>query len=274
MKTLIIGKGFVGNALAEIMPDAIHISKYDVNYTISQHLEDFIVEHGVTTIINCSGYTGVPNVDACETNKESCYFYNVIVPHIIQKIAIRYDINMIHIGSGCIYDGYDKEYVETDIPNFGIFSDRSSFYSKTKHISEMVLESDNVAIVRLRIPFDWKSSKKNYIDKLLGYDKLIDFKNSKTDLRKLCQFIKQLSTDFKSGAFNAVHSKPLYTREFIKIINEYGYNNPSWELVGYTQIPIIANRSNCVLSNNKVVAYGFDFGDEETSLRIALEHRK
>lgn len=274
MKTLIIGKGFIGNALAEIMPDALHISKYDVYYTDSFALEEFVDEQSITKIINCSGYTGVPNVDACETNKESCYFYNVTVPHTIKKVAIKFEIPLIHIGSGCIYDGYEKDFDENDVPNFGIFSDRSSFYSKTKHISEMVLEADNVAIVRLRIPFDWQSSRKNYIDKLLRYDKLIDFKNSKTDLRKLCQFIKHLSNDFKSGIFNAVHSKPLYTREVIDIIKQYGYNNPKWELVGYNDIPIVTNRSNCVLSNEKVKAYGFDFGDEETALRNALENRK
>jgi dTDP-4-dehydrorhamnose reductase len=43
---------------------------------------------------------------------------------------------VIHIGSGCVYSGYDKIYSEEDTPDFGSDSYESSFYSKTKDAFE------------------------------------------------------------------------------------------------------------------------------------------
>jgi hypothetical protein len=55
---------------------------------------------------------------------------------------------------------------------------------------------------------------------------------------------------------------------------EYDLYNPNWKIVEYKDIPIKANRSNCVLSNKKVRSWGFDFGDEEVAIREALEKFK
>ena len=179
--------------------------------------------------------------------------------------------NFIHIGSGCIYDGYEKEYTEQDTPNFGIYSDKSSFYSKTKHISENILMQDSrTAIVRLRIPFDGVPGPKNYFTKMLAYDNLIDFRNSRTSITSLCAFINMLKSDFMPGIYNAVHSNPLTTSEVLAVMNYYGLNNPNWKTVEYKDIPIRANRSNCVLSTKKIEQCGLALGDELDAIKREL----
>jgi dTDP-4-dehydrorhamnose reductase len=274
MNVLILGKGFVGNALKKEMPDAFIVSKQELNYFDEMTLISYLCEKRIKLVINCSGYTGNPNVDACENDKENCYKQNVELVRSLQRSCVG--VKIIHVSSGCIYDGYEKVFTEEDIPNFGMFSDKSSFYSKTKHIAETIISKtlDDIAVVRLRIPFDYVSSRKNYFNKLLGYNNLIDFRNSKTDLRYLCRFIHKLADNFTPGIFNAVHSNALTTQQVLDIMVEYDLYNPDWKIVDYKDIPIKANRSNCVLSNQKARVWGFDFGDEEVAIREALKNFK
>mgnify|MGYP003640655885 CR=1 FL=1 len=250
MNVLILGKGYVGNHLEKYLseqwlPDnnIFFKSKKDLDYTNPEVLYNFCLSEDIDTVVNTSGYTGAPNVDGCEDNKDDCFYYNVNVPVVIEGICKSLDINFIHIGSGCIYGEYDKEYTEDDTPNFGVFEKHSSFYSKTKHISELILDTNFTNIIRIRMPIESKLTKKNLLTKLINYPNLIDFVNSKTDMVVLC--------------------------EVTDILKEYGIKNDDWKFVPYDELKIKCNRSNCVLSNQKAKDdFDFDFGAEEYYLRL------
>ena len=286
MNVLILGKGYIGFGLHNLF----HNNREDVNtffiqkrpdnnsdgciiqYDDEEILYEYCLEHEINTLINCSGYTGSPNVDGCEDNKEECFEANVKLPVMIERVCKSLDIDFIHMSSGCIYDGYDKVYTEEDTPDFGIFDSHSSFYSKTKHMAEMMLDKDFTCIVRLRMPMDRyyaKSSSKNIIKKLLNYDNIVDFANSKTDRERLSEFVDTIRLNFKAGIYNAVHSNALTTREVVKILKEYDLVNENWKFVPYESLPLKCNRSNCVLSNEKAKEdFDFDWGDEEHYLRV------
>ena len=276
MNVLILGKGYIGTYLQKYLnnlkPSNYNIffkSKKDLDYTDSEILYNFCLSEDIKTIVNASGYTGSPNVDSCEDNKNDCFFYNVNIPIIIESVSKSLDINFIHIGSGCIYDGYDKEYDEDDTPNFGIFDKESSFYSKTKHISELMLDSNFTNIIRIRMPIENKLSSKNLLTKLINYPNLIDFVNSKTDMLVLCEFIQTVIENFKAGIYNAVHSNPLGTEEVIDILREYNIKNKDWKFISYENLQLKCNRSNCILKNDKIKnEFNFDFGNEEHYLRL------
>ena len=277
MNVLILGKGYIGNHLEkhlQVTVDSgkynIHfVSKKDLHYGNSEELYQYCLNNEIETVVNTSGFTGSPNVDGCEENKEDCFYYNVKVPCIIEQVCKSLDIQFIHIGSGCIYEGYEKDYTEEETPNFGVFQHHSSFYSKTKHISELMLDTNFTNIIRIRMPIEQKHTPKNLITKLYKYPKLIDFANSKTDVHVLCDFIEVVMNNFKAGIYNAVHSKALTTREVVKILKEYGIVNDEWKFVPYDTLDIKCNRSNCVLSNQKATDdFNFDFGNEEYYLRL------
>ena len=283
MSTIILGKGYIGTHLKKYMgnPDKVWgnsypkykvelLSKKDLDYTDSEILYKYCLNNEIKTIINTSGYTGRPNVDGCEDNKEECFKYNVKIPIIIESVCKSLDINFIHIGSGCIYEGdLEKEFIEDDTPNFGLFESHSSFYSKTKHISELMLDTNFTNIIRIRMPIESKLTDKNLITKLYKYPNLIDFVNSKTDIRKLCEFISVVKDNFIAGIYNAVHDNALCTEEVIDILKEYDIENKEWKFVDYKKLDIKCNRSNCVLSNKKAKKdFDFDFGEEEYFLRL------
>ena len=138
MRIIILGKGYVGTNLFNELNEKYNVSifaKSELDYTDRWN---FIMEltntyDEETYVINCSGFTGRPNVDEGEHRKEECWKYNVVVPLELNKACKETGAEIIHITSGCIYSGYQKEWDENDTPNFGIYSDDASFYSKSKH---------------------------------------------------------------------------------------------------------------------------------------------
>jgi dTDP-4-dehydrorhamnose reductase len=265
MKTiLILGKGFIGNNLSSFFTDnnidhAIY-NKGMLDYTNPKTLDRFLKanEDKFFCIINTSGYTGSPNVDACEINKEDCWNFNVINPINIVKVANEHKLPVVHISSGCIYDGYDKVFTEEDKPNFGIFSDSSSFYSKCKHMCEILLDDTCVYILRIRIPFTHKNVSKNYFSKLLNYDNLIDEVNSVTSVTDLNNFIFRfvyLLKELPGGVYNVVNPQPVKASQVVEIMKTHGIENKNWNFIDTNKLGTKANRSNCVLSTEKIEHY-------------------
>ena len=282
MKILILGKGFISEYLVNYLNDTDHsvecYSRKELDYSNDVTLYNKIVDDtefgnafdkGYEVIINTAGFTGSPNVDECELRKAECFDLNVKLPKTIEGVCKASGINFINVSSGCIYTGYDKDYTEEDEPNFGMYNDESSFYSKTKHACELTLDNSFTNTIRIRMPITSKDDHKNLLCKLKKYDNIIDFKNSKTDVTKLCEFIKVVVENFKPGIYNAVHNNTLTTKEVTEIMTEYGLQNDNWEFVPYEDLPIKANRSNCVLDNSKAKRdFDFDFGDEEFYVRL------
>lgn len=272
---LILGKGYVGTHVASTLKGhqhrVLHVSRSEMDYHEPGILQACIKNKRVNVVINCSGYTGFPNVDACERleNQTICQQLNAHIPFLIENEVDQTDAKFIHVGSGCIYTGYDKQYTEEDEPNFGLSNSESSFYSQTKHMAEKLLNTDKTCVLRIRMPIDSLPSQKNYLSKLLKYDNLIDYVNSKTDLTMLGDLMSVIAEDFEPGIFNVVHDNPLTTREVLDIMESYNIVNKNWNIVDIDKLDIIAPRSNCVLSNSKVKRfYGFKPGPESYYIKL------
>lgn len=284
MKIIILGKGYVGTRLSECLStcyDVTHVSRCEVDYTSRVELFSFItsLNDKPGMIINTCGYTGRPNVDACEQNKEDTWNYNVIVPVNIQKVCKDLRIPMIHVSSGCIYDGYEKEFTEEDEPNFGLMSPDSSWYSKTKHACEMMLKDRPVYIFRVRMPFCATTSKRNILMKLLKYDNIIDMNNSMTCLEDLCGFVLYFMSDlFDSnkkhpyGIYNVVNPQPASTSQIVQMMKSHGLENENWKTIELDELYKLtaAKRSNCVLSDDKITSIGLKLPKTIDSLNRSL----
>ncbi len=257
---LILGDGYVGNNLFNHLSSkklSVQIkSSKDLNYHDIHTLGKFILNKGITAIINCSGFTGKPNIDEAEIKKELCWELNVLSPLRINHFCHNYGVNYLHISSGCIFDGYHKEWAESDTPNYGLFQNHSSFYSKSKHAFEMLSADLKGIILRVRMPFHHDSSNRNYITKIRNYDNLIDYQNSKTYIPDLCNFVENIFIKKPSfwknkEIYNVVNPQPLWTTEVCQIMKKYGFQNGNWKFVPITDLQITANRSNCILNGDK-----------------------
>ena len=276
MKIVILGKGYVGSALYACLKkpfseqdDSVNIySKQDLDYTDHRTLAD-VLSPG-TWVINTCGYTGRPNVDACEDNKEETWYYNVCVPGRIMATCRETKCNFVHVSSGCIYDGYDKEFTESDEPNFGLSSSESSWYSKTKHACEMSLAREPAHILRIRMPFCSTWSGRNVLTKLIKYDNVIDCINSMTNLEDFCAFISYYITQKQPtpGVYNVINPGRLPTSEIIYMLKKYDLTNPNWNSITLEELykTTKAKRSNCVLSDEKITNMNLQLPDVLSSL--------
>lgn len=283
-KVLVLGAGYVGTALynqstlSQFSDKTEYIlhSKKTLDYTNSAILNKFLFNNGITHVVNCSGFTGRPNVDQAETNKKECWELNVTIPLQVSKICKGLCIEYIHISSGCIFSGYKKEFTELDEPNFGVFND-SSFYSKTKHTFELL--NDYGCTIRVRMPFCGTTNERSYLHKILKYDNLINYVNSKTHTQSLVDFIVYfISSYYKTsdvGIINFVNPEPLDTREVTRIMTLFDTNNPNWKFVDMDDLKLAAPRSNCVLSMDKFKKLFPDFyvETEREALTIALNKK-
>ncbi|MBT5516822.1 sugar nucleotide-binding protein, partial [Candidatus Peregrinibacteria bacterium] len=143
MKILIFGKGYIGHKFTDFFGDKAVLS--DVRIENYSEVKAEIEKQMPDVVINCAGKTGRPNVDWCEDNKMETMASNVLAPLILARACEALDVYMVHIGSGCVYEGgFEKGFVEGDEPNFD-----GSFYSRTKAISESMLKE--FPVLQLRI---------------------------------------------------------------------------------------------------------------------------
>jgi dTDP-4-dehydrorhamnose reductase len=258
-KILILGGGYIGTHLENYLKpiyDCEILQSSNVNYQNKETLSKYILNKDVRLLINCSGFTGRPNVDEGEFKKEECWDLNVTSPLRINNLCNKLGVKYYHISSGCIYNGYSKHFTEIDKPNFGLF-DVSSFYSKSKHAFELLSKEMDNKIIRIRMPITPDDNPRNYLNKILKYDNLIEFKNSKTYIPDLCIFIDKLiqSDNLKptlgQDIYNVVNPKALWTSDLCQLMGSLGVRNHKWSFVDMQDLDIKAPRSNCVLSSEK-----------------------
>ena len=279
-KILILGYGYVGgylyNRLKQDKNNDVTIVKREfLDYTDSTKVEQWLKKEKdhYNYVINCSGFTGRPNVDEGEKKPKLCYELNTFTPLRISNLCKTYGINYIHISSGCIYTGYQKQFTEKDKPNFGLFNSESSTYSKSKHAFE--LGSDYGLIIRVRMPFCDQLRDRSYLTKILKYNNLINQVNSKIDIPQLLDFIEHILKGSyncrQKDIINFVHPNALATDKVTAIMEKKGLANPDWKWVQFEDLNCTANRSNCVMSVKKLKQiYEFNIWDEEVAIEAAL----
>ena len=281
MNILLLGKGYIGSYLAKKKTDhnIYHFSKKEFDYTNPTDFHNYLLNTTPDWIINATGYTGRPNVEGCEADKENCYYYNVTVPLILTKIANEANIPIIHIGSGCIYDGYKKLYTEQDLTNFGADCYNSSFYSKTKDAFEKLSAHFERYIFRIRIPFNGIPEPKNYLYKLLNYNNLISQQNSITNVDDLVSFVyKFISCCSESkppfGIYNVTNTGNIDAKTVTEILKENGLENPNWNFVSIEDANFKVGRSNCCLSTEKIEQLGLGLPTVKESVEKAIKEYK
>ena len=212
MILLIGSEGYIGRKIQE------ELSSFNLEYScfagfITSHDHALALVEGrkPDIIINAAGIVGIPNVDACEQNKNETLLGNVSLPVFLASVCEIYDIPLLHVSSGCIYTGYKKAFTEDDEPNFSFSSPPCSFYSGTKALAEKFLQGiKKKYILRLRVPFDEFDNERNYLTKIQKYDKLLNVENSITNLSDLVEAIVFFCRERPSfGTYNIVNTNPV-----------------------------------------------------------------
>lgn len=257
----------------------------DTSNTTFYDLEKWYEEAGypiIDSVINAAGYTGKPNVDACELDKESTIHGNIVWPQILTDWCMLNDITLGHVSSGCIYSGRRTDgepFTEEDEPNFSFVQNNCSFYSGTKAIAEKVVSKWNKNYIwRLRIPFEENNNSRNYISKMLKYDKLLQAENSISNKQEFVSACIQTIIDkVPYGIYNVTNTGYITTDLLVEKLKKTIAKDKNFTLINeeelyknYAKTP----RSNCVMSNSKLLSTGIKMSSVEDSLDYCLNNWK
>jgi dTDP-4-dehydrorhamnose reductase len=209
------------------------VSRAAADYTDPAVLRRLLRERRPEFLINAAGFTGKPNVDACEKARAETLFGNTVLPLRIAEACAESGIPWGHVSSGCIYQGSKGTdargdaigFREEDAPNFNFSSGACSFYSGTKAMAEehLLKEPSGIYIWRLRVPFDHQDGSRNYLSKLLRYKRLLNVRNS---LSHLGDFVASawatLQRRLPCGVYNLTNPGSVTTAEVVDLIREEG----------------------------------------------------
>ncbi|MFA6961130.1 MAG: sugar nucleotide-binding protein [Opitutaceae bacterium] len=284
---LLGGSGYVGQAYQTLLTQKgipfKNIRRAELDYADAAQLAAALKRDRPAFLINAAGYTGKPNVDACELHKTECLFGNAILPGRIAGACEAAGVPWGHVSSGCIFTGARPDgtgFTEDDTPNFTFRQNNCSFYSGTKALGEEVLAGrPNVFIWRLRIPFDHRESPRNYLTKLMRYDRLLEAANSISQLHEFA------ATTFACwekhipfGTYNVTNPGHVTTREVVDLILESGVHPKSYQFFN-DEAEFMAKaaktpRSNCVMSSAKLATAGITLTPVREAIRAALKNWK
>lgn len=313
MITLLGSSGYVGMHFVKHMKKLglkyTTVSLSEIDYRLTKNILNIIDIHKPDIIINAAGYTGKPNVDSCEYNKDKTILGNVIFPLRLAEICLSKGIILGNISSGCIFTGgkirengnmkviedfteYYKDsfnniennsligFKEEDTPNFSFDYNNCSFYSGTKALCEKELQNfPHVYQWRLRIPYSNINSPRNYITKLLMYDKVYQNINSISNIDEFANIcLLSLINKIPFGIYNIVNTGFIKTSDVINMIKEilrpdknFVYWNSNAE---FYNVNNRSARSNCLLDNGKIKSYNLGLSKVEDSVQMSLENWK
>jgi dTDP-4-dehydrorhamnose reductase len=313
MILLLGASGYIGEAFAKELQrrkkDFSSLARKQVDYTRFEPLLNFLKSKKPEFVVNAAGYTGKPNVDACEDAKADTLAGNTLLPQTIAHACAVAGIPWGHVSSGCIFSGakiiensrtkVEKDmtrpearalvekspekihgFTETDSPNFTFRDLPCSFYSGSKALGEeAILGAGQSYIWRLRIPFDEFDNARNYLSKVQRYSKVYDNVNSishRADFVRACLDLWEKRAPF--GIYNITNQGFVTTRQVIALIEKI--LKPKRQFIFwkddtefYTKAAKTP-RSNCVMDISKLLAARVKMRDVHEALEESLKNWK
>jgi dTDP-4-dehydrorhamnose reductase len=311
MIVLLGGTGYIGRQFAAFLREQglpfVAPSRSVMDYTRFDPLLEFLRQTKPDFLINAAGYTGKPNVDACEQNRADTLQGNSLFPATVAHVCATLGLPWGHVSSGCIFSGAKVEadgrarverdltqpplqswlrknrgafhgFTEEDEPNFSFRQGPCSFYSGSKALGEEAIRGVGQSYIwRLRIPFDQCDDARNYLSKLQNYPKVYDNVNSlshRGDFVAACLELWRRRASF--GTYNVTNPGFVTSRQVVEMIQRTLKPKRSFEFWSgdeeFYRLAAKTPRSNCILDVSKLLAAGVAMRPVEEALAEALRH--
>lgn len=292
--------GVFRRALARRGIEHVPLSRRELAYDRFGPLREALTRLRPRFVINAAGFTGKPNVDACENARGETLRGNVALPLTVAHACEATATPWGHVSSGCIYSGAKlggvvhpdllapetaalvasgvavEGFTEEDRPNFSFDAPPCSFYSGSKALAESVLAgAPRTYVWRMRLPFDEHHGPRNLLSKLLAYPMLYQNLNS---ISHLGQFVDACLDLWLGGApfgtYNLTNPGFVSTREIAALLEQHlvpgrvfrFFADDAAFYAGAARAP----RSNCVLDSSKALAAGAKLAPVREALEDAL----
>lgn len=270
MNVLLYGsKGWIGGQFAEILKqNNIDYnegkSRTDNELTLNDEIETINPTHVVSFIGRTHGkidnkiYTTIDYLEQ-EGKLLDNVRDNLFSPLLLADICSKKNIHYTYLGTGCIFKfdefhTYGKEengFTEDSLPNFF-----GSSYSIVKGFTDrlMKLYKDSVLNLRIRMPITGTKNPRNFITKIVNYEKICSVPNSMTVLPELLPYVLDMMCNKVTGTINLTNPGLISHNEILQMYKEIVDNNFTWN--NFTQEEqrkiLAADRSNNFLETTKL----------------------
>jgi 3,5-epimerase/4-reductase len=257
MKWLIYGhKGWIGSYIVDILNKqketvilgCARVNNYD---DVEKEIKETTPDRIITTTGRTSGgnFTTIDYLEQKGKLVENVRD-NLQGPLTLAKLSEKYGIHLTYMGTGCIFNGYPKSgYTEDDIPDFF-----GSSYSSVKGITDVLMKQYKTVLnVRIRMPITDDDNPKNFINKIMKYEKICNMANSMTVLPELLPIMIDMAVNKQTGTINLTNPGMISHNEILEMVQKYktDFVWKNFTLEEQAKI-LLSERSNNFLNTDKL----------------------
>ena len=291
MKVLIYGgNGWIGNQVVELLKPTHEVIKGNVRAEDYKELEEEIKRVNPTHVMSFIGrthgkigdkeYTTIDYLEQKGKIRENVRD-NLYSPLVLAIICSNLDIHFTYMGTGCIFE-YDEThpfglaqngFTEEDAPNFF-----GSSYSVVKGYTDklMHLFEDKVLNIRIRMPITSDYNSRNFITKIINYEKICSVPNSMTVLPELLPLMIDMADKRITGTINLTNPGLISHNEILEMYKEIVDKDFSWKnfTIQEQNEILAAGRSNNYLDTSRLEKLYPQVMNIKDAVRKCLEQMK
>jgi 3,5-epimerase/4-reductase len=291
MKVLIYGsKGWIGQqVLIELEKQNIEYIEGKVRAVNQQELINEINEVNPTHIISLIGRThgnqGDKNYTTIDYLQDSSKLFenvrdNLYSPIVLAIICEKLSIHFTYLGTGCLFE-YDENhpcgkeetgFTESDVPNFF-----GSHYSTVKGVTDRLMHLfENTLNLRIRMCLTPEHHWRNFITKLITYEKICSIPNSMTVLPELIPLMVDMAKNKVTGTVNLTNPGLITHNEILEMYKEIVDPDFTWNNMNLEEQTALlaAGRSNNYLDVSRLQELYPDVKNIKDSVRECLKNYK
>jgi len=236
MKFIVYGsKGWIGGQFVDLLKQKGILffegkSRVDNVEDLEQEITEIQPTHVISFIGRTHGKIGdkvYPTIDYLEEDGKLLENVrdNLYSPLILAHVCTMRNVHYTYLGTGCIFKfdddhPFEKEvngFHEASLPNF-----YGSSYSVVKGFTDrlMSLYKDTVLNLRIRMPITGKKNPRNFITKIVNYEKVCSVANSMTVLPELLPVVIDMMQKGVTGNMNLTNPGLITHNEILQMYKE------------------------------------------------------
>jgi dTDP-glucose 4,6-dehydratase len=270
MKVLVYGsKGWIGCQFIKILEKSNicfveGLSRVDSIGDLENEIKDIEPTNVISFIGRTHGKIGKKEYTTIDyLEQEGKLFENVrdnlFSPLVLGELCSKMKIHYTYLGTGCIFKfdeshPYGKEengFIESSLPNFF-----GSSYSIVKGFTDrfMTLYKDSVLNLRIRMPITGQENPRNFISKIVNYERVCSVPNSMTVLPELLPIVLDMMKKRITGTMNLTNPGLISHNEILQMYKEIVDHSFTWKNFSQDEQRAIlaADRSNNFLDTNRL----------------------
>jgi dTDP-glucose 4,6-dehydratase len=239
-------------------------SRVDCRSTLVEEMDRIQPTHIISFIGRTHGTIGDKKITTIDYLEEPGKLVdnirdNLYSPLLLSELCREKKIHYTYLGTGCIFkfdethpfEQEENGFTEDSLPNFF-----GSSYSIVKGFTDQMMDlySESTLNLRIRMPITGSKNERNFITKIVNYDKICSIANSMSVLPELLPMVLKMMQQKITGTINLTNPGLISHNEMLEMYKEIV--DPLFTWKNFTQDEqrkiLASDRSNNFLDTTKL----------------------